>query len=159
VQREGLRDQRVLELLQEHRKPQRLYRLPVQGNDLDRHQPEPARDGDYIGYTFDYATECMGFAHYLGYRISGFQPKSDWTKYTSIASIKAEGGLQIGDILRTATHSGIVYNIGSDGTLYFAEAWGGSNNIIKINGRFAGTSSYVSLDTIPGFAYVYRCRK
>jgi hypothetical protein len=116
-------------------------------------------DGDYVGYTFDYSAECMGFAHYLGYRISGFQPKSDWTKYVSVAAIKAEGGLQIGDILRTATHSAILYNIASDGTLYFAEAWGGSNNIIKINGRFAGTSSYVSLDTIPSFAYVYRCKK
>ncbi len=115
--------------------------------------------GDYVGYTFDYASECMGFSHYIGYRISGYQPKSDWTKYLSIAAIKAEGGLQIGDILRTNTHSAIVYNIGSDGTLYFAEAWGGSNNLIKVNGRFAGTSSYVSLDTIPGFAYVYRCKK
>jgi hypothetical protein len=116
-------------------------------------------DGDYVGYAFDIASECMGFSHYIGYRISGFQPKLDWTKYTSIGAIKAEGGLQIGDILRTTGHSAIVYNIGSDGTLYFAEAWGGSNNIIKINGRFAGTSSYVSLDTIPGFSYVYRCNK
>lgn len=116
-------------------------------------------DGDYVGYSFDIASECMGFSHYIGYRISGYQPKIDWTKYASIASIKAEGGLQIGDILRTNSHSAIVYNIGSDGTLYFAEAWGGSNNIIKINGRFAGTSSSVSLDTIPGFAYVYRCKK
>ena len=116
-------------------------------------------DGDYVGYSFDLASECMGFAHYIGYRISGFQPKLDWTKYGSIAAIKAEGGLMIGDILRTSTHSAILYNIGGDGTLYFAETWGGSNNIIKINGRFAGASGYVSLDTIPGFAYVYRFKK
>jgi hypothetical protein len=116
-------------------------------------------DGDYVGYSFDYASECMGFAHYIGYRISGIQPKQGWTKYTSKEAIKAEGGLMIGDILRTSGHSAILYNIGGDGTLYFAEAWGGNNNLIKIGGRFAGTSTNLTLDTIPGFVYVYRCNQ
>ena len=31
----------------------------------------------------------------------------------------------IGDILRATSHSGIVYSVGGDGSLYFAEAWGG----------------------------------
>jgi len=113
-------------------------------------------DGDYVGYSFDYASECMGFAHYIGYRISGVQPKQGWTKYLSKEAIKAEGGLQIGDILRTTGHSGIVYDIGGDGALTFAEAWGGNNNLIKIGGRFAGTYTNLTLDTIPGFVYVYR---
>ncbi len=116
-------------------------------------------DGDYVGYSFDIATECMGFAHYIGYRISGIQPKQGWTKYVSKEAIKAEGGLMIGDILRTTGHSAILYNIGGDGTLYFAEAWGGNNNLIKIGGRFAGTSTNLTLHTIPGFVYVYRCNQ
>jgi hypothetical protein len=116
-------------------------------------------DGDYVGYSFDIASECMGFAHYIGYRISGVQPKQGWTKYESKAAIKAEGGLMIGDILRTSGHSAILYSIGGDGTLYFAEAWGGNNNLIKIGGRFAGTSTNLTLDTIPGFVYVYRCNQ
>lgn len=116
-------------------------------------------DGDYLGYTFDIASECMGFAHYIGYRISGIQPKQGWTKYTSKEAIKAEGGLQIGDILRTTGHSAILYSIGGDGTLFFAEAWGGNNNLIQINGRFAGTSTNLTLGTIPGFVYVYRCNQ
>lgn len=116
-------------------------------------------DGDYVGYSFDIATECMGFSHYIGYRISGIQPKQGWTKYTSKEAIKAEGGLMIGDILRTSGHSAILYSIGGDGTLYFAEAWGGNNNLIKIGGRFAGTSTNLTLDTIPGFVYVYRCNQ
>ena len=113
-------------------------------------------DGDYVGYAFDLAAECMGFAHYIGYQISGVQPKQGWTKFESIAQVKAEGGLQIGDILRNSGHSAIVYDILSDGTLTFAEAWGSNNNLIKVGGRFAGNAGYVSLDTIPGFVYVYR---
>lgn len=61
-------------------------------------------------------------------------------------AIKVEGGLMIGDILRTTSHSGIVYSVGGDGSLYFAEAWGGSNNLIKIGGRFADTSTNLTLD-------------
>ena len=61
-------------------------------------------------------------------------------------AIKAEGGLMIGDILRATSHSGIVYSIGGDGSIYFAEAWGGSNNLIKIGGWFAGTSTNLTLD-------------
>ncbi len=113
-------------------------------------------DGDYVGYAFDWASECMGFAHYIGYKISNVQPKLGWTKFESIAAVKAEGGLQIGDILRTTGHSAIVYDILSDGTFTVAEAWGGSNNLIKVGGRFAGTYSYTTLDAIPGFVYVYR---
>jgi hypothetical protein len=33
---------------------------------------------------------------------------------------------------------------------------GGSNNLIKVGGRFAGTYSYTTLGAIPGFVYVYR---
>ncbi len=114
--------------------------------------------GDYVGYSFDNARECMGFAHYIGYRISGFHPWSDWVKFISKDAVIAEGGLQVGDIVRANGHSAVVYSA-ANSIVTFAEAWGGTNNIIKINAPFGGITNCTTLEAIPNFAYVYRCKK
>lgn len=115
----------------------------------------------YVGYYFAGGIECWGFAGFLGYQLSGHtNPYATWTKYSSISALDAAGGLKVGDILRTNTHSAMVYSISSDGTIKFAQCCGGEYNKIRVNEGYAsGGTLRTNFDSIVnncGFQFVIR---
>ena len=95
--------------------------------------------------TYQGASQCHGFALYMGYLLTGSAPKGQlasyknglksgsWTCYTLSAlgySGLSQIGLQPGDIVRASTdsaykngHTAVVWKI-EGGRVYFAECWG-----------------------------------
>jgi len=120
---------------------------------------------------------------FVGYIVTGEDPlsSSKWTRYSSF---DAAGNLQVGDIVAikynkksggTSTHMAVVYSMDSNGKMTFAQASGGSNNLIKVNAPFwvgaldkSGTNlsacasntveqlKYIQCGTYPNGVVVYR---
>ena len=71
-------------------------------------------------------------------------------------AIKVEGGLMIGDILRATSHSGIVYIIGGDSTISRKPGAATTTSSRSADGSRAHPPT---LDSIPGYVYVYCCNQ
>ncbi len=107
-------------------------------------------DGDYKGYRFAGGSECWAFAGFIGYKLSGFSNPYDrsWTKFESLNSLNAAGGIAVGDLIRTRNHSAIVYSISDNGNLRFVQCGGGINNSISVDGFFNWDSACQDLNSI-----------
>ena len=103
--------------------------------------------------------ECFGFAQFIGYLISGeYNPHHNWNFYYSL---KASGGLRVGDILRTDfvakgktyRHSAVVYSV-SDDEILFIQVSGSMYNKISIgkgfmDGYHSDPSNLEDLEKLP----------
>lgn len=123
--------------------------------------------------TYQGASQCHGFALYLGYLLTGSAPKGSlstyangrtsgsWTCYTLSAlgfSGLASVGLQPGDIVRAAYdssyangHTAVVWKI-EGGRVYFAECWGDKH--CKLNWGGFNYSSYSLSAICSRYSYV-----
>ncbi len=86
--------------------------------------------------------ECFGFASFIGYLLSGeYNPHGHWKRYYSL---KASGGVRVGDIVRTEftangthyQHSAVVYSV-SDVEIVFIQISGSLYDLIILNEGFA----------------------
>jgi len=86
--------------------------------------------------------ECFAFAQFLGYLLSGeVNPQHNWDFYYSV---KAAGGLKVGDIVRVEYkyqrkqyhHSAMVYSI-DENQVTFLQVSGGNYNRISIGKGFS----------------------
>lgn len=86
-------------------------------------------------------SECFAFAQFIGYLLSGeLNPQHHWDFFYSL---KASGGLQVGDIVRVEyrfqrksyQHSAVVYSV-SDSEVTFLQVSGGSYNRISVGKGF-----------------------
>ena len=87
--------------------------------------------------------ECFGFASFIGYLLSGeYNPHGHWNRYYSL---KASGGVRVGDIVRTEfsadkkkyQHSAIVYSVSDTGAVTFLQLSGSLYNQIILNEGFS----------------------
>lgn len=97
--------------------------------------------------------ECAGFSVQLGYWLCGKNPDAAWKQYKTLDSVKAIGGLHVGDIIRVyyksgGQHWGLVYSISDTGIVKVIECHGGVNNLIKVNGYFGMDSYNKTIDAI-----------
>ncbi len=123
--------------------------------------------------TYQGASQCHGFALYLGYLLMGSSPKGplssyknglksgSWTCYT-LSALGYSGlsavGLQPGDIVRAATdssyangHTAVVWKI-ENGRVYFAECWGDRH--CKLNWGGFNYYSYSLSEICSRYSYV-----
>ncbi len=104
--------------------------------------------------------ECFAFAQFIGYLLSG--EKNPQHKWDFFYSMKAAGGLQVGDIVRVEyryqrksyQHSAVVYAV-SDSEVTFLQVSGGSYNRISVgkgfsDGNHMDERSQDVIATIPG---------
>lgn len=110
--------------------------------------------------------ECFGFAQFIGYLLSGERnPHKNWNSYYSV---KAAGGLKVGDLVRTEyrkggveyNHSAVVYSIDGDEIL-FIQASGRNFNLLRIrtgytDGNLIDETSLEVFSALPGVR-VIRC--
>lgn len=122
--------------------------------------------GKTLSYRVGSLYECAGFASFVGWKLTGSKPKtsdinstsglgSGWKSYTS-SQIASSGGVQPGDIIRTSTHSAVVYSVNSNGSFTVAEVWGGTKNEISIGHGFNANGSSTNLNSISGIKYILR---
>ena len=122
--------------------------------------------GKTLSYRVGSLYECAGFASFIGWKLTGSKPKtgninsssglgSGWKAYT-VMQITNSGGVQPGDIIRTGSHSAVVYSVNSNGSFTVAECWGGTKNTISIGHGFNGKGSSSKLSSISGVKYVLR---
>ena len=87
--------------------------------------------------------ECFGFASFVGYLLSGeYNPHGHWTRYYSL---KASGGVRVGDIVRTDftandiryQHSAIVYSVSDADEVLFLQLSGSLYNQIILHKGFS----------------------
>lgn len=104
--------------------------------------------------------ECFGFAQFIGYLLSGDRsPSANWTPFYSV---KAAGGLKVGDLLRMEYrkngkayyHSAIVYSVEGD-TVLFLQVSGGNFNRLRVrqgytDGNLVNETSLLVLRQMPG---------
>lgn len=126
-------------------------------NSACTHHDDCNYDGSCGCNSFDGAIQCHGFAKYMAYRVFGHYPSvsgsystqyngrdmgNGWKLYTS--NYLSELSLEPGDLIRTSTHTAIVYSV-NNGNVTVGEVWGNpsnaSNNCKIAWGRFNGTSS------------------
>ncbi len=100
--------------------------------------------------------ECFGFAQFIGYLLSGEKnPQGHWKFYYSM---KAAGGLQVGDIVRTEytrkgkkyQHSAVVYKVEED-QVTFLQISSGAFNMISIGSGFSD-GNYINLQSVDEIA-------
>lgn len=103
--------------------------------------------------------ECFGFASFIGYLLSGeYNPHGHWKRYYSL---KASGGVRVGDIIRTEfevknvryQHSAVVYSV-SDVEIVFLQLSGSLYNQIILNEGFCdgyhpGMTTMEELEKLP----------
>ena len=103
--------------------------------------------------------ECFGFAQFVGYLLSGeYNPHGRWKRYYSL---KASGGVRVGDIVRTEfsvgrnhyQHSAVVYSV-SEIEIVFIQVSGSMYNQIILNEGFAdgyhpGMTTMEELEKLP----------
>ena len=79
--------------------------------------------------------ECFAFAQFIGYLLSGeINPQGRWNFFYSL---EAAGGLKVGDIVRTESHtkernyehSAVVYAISGEEVIFMQVSGGGFNRI------------------------------
>ena len=102
-----------------------------------------ARNGNTVyGYDFpDRYGQCWAFANLIGYELSGIIPNGDvvkWKKFTSLNELENNGGIRVGDIIRSCGHSGVVMSISEDGDMRFVQCAGDEGNAVTINAKFRG---------------------
>ena len=104
--------------------------------------------------------ECFAFAQFIGYLLSGeLNPQHNWTFYYSL---KASGGLKVGDIVRVEYrknkkyyhHSAVVYSINGEEIL-FLQVSGSAGNRISVgtgftDGNIVNETSAANIGKIPG---------
>ena len=119
-----------------------------------------------LSYRVGSLYECAGFASFIGYKLTGSVPKTSsinstsglgngWVAYSSSEIINS-GGVRPGDIIRTQSHSAVVYSVNADGSFTVAERWGGSHNKISIGHGFNANGNASYLNSISGVLYVLR---
>ena len=103
--------------------------------------------------------ECFGFASFIGYLLSGeYNPHGHWKRFYSL---KAAGGVRVGDIVRTEftanghryQHSAVVYSV-SEVEIVFMQISGSLYNKIILDEGFAdgyhpGMTSLEELQKLP----------
>ena len=103
--------------------------------------------------------ECFGFASFIGYLLSGeYNPHGRWKRFYSL---KASGGVRVGDIIRTDfevndiryQHSAVVYSV-SDVEIVFLQLSGSLYNKIILNEGFCdgyhpGMTTMEELEKLP----------
>ena len=113
----------------------------------------------YQGYEYPKGYwECYAFANYLGYLISGVNPLNGWLKMSE-KDVIATGGLRVGDIVRSSSHSAMVYSISSDGSVKFVQCAGGYYNRISVNTNFNNKSNIKKLKDITNIDFILRSKK
>ncbi len=138
----------------------------VGSTDSTYHTSNQIGSGKTLSYRVGSLYECAGFASFIGWKLTGSIPKtgninsssglgSGWKAYT-VAQITNSGGVQPGDIIRTGSHSAVVYSVTSNGSFTVAECWGGTKNRIAIGHGFNGKGESTVLSSISGVKYVLR---
>ena len=105
----------------------------------------------YHGYR-----QCWGFAELLGRTITeGKSPTNKWRKLNSLEEVAQEGGLQVGDVIQSSTHTAMVVEV-KDGEFKVIQCLGSAENKITIDGFSTGGKKYTTLESIPKLKYVAR---
>ena len=111
--------------------------------------------GEYI---FNRSLQCYGFADFIGNKLTGKIPSTQWRKFKSLDVLNENGGLQVGDVIRSVSgHSAMVLNVNDDGTFTVVQCLGSTNsrNKITYNDYFNSNSNYKTISNID-FEYVCR---
>ena len=114
---------------------------------------------EYGQYVFNGKIECYGFAEFLGYKLTGQYPSSQWTHYTSVSEVNNAGGIKVGDVIRAGGHSAFVLSV-SGNTFKTVEVWSSDKHKNKIVYNTTFNSYYNTIEDVSkaynGISYVAR---